>query len=87
MGVLSKDKSEETARSFPDKEELKKSLFKSQGGFCAICNTGIDEERLSDGSYVHLDHKQPFSKDGKSTKENAALTHASCNQSKGNKEY
>jgi hypothetical protein len=71
-------------RAFPDHDgKLKRDLFTAQNGLCTICQNTIDETRISDGSYVHVDHVVPFSKGGASTHDNAALTHAACNQSKG----
>jgi hypothetical protein len=72
------------SRTFPDHDgELRRDLFTSQNGLCTICQNTIDETRITDGSYVHIDHIEPFSKGGTSTRDNAALTHATCNQSKG----
>jgi hypothetical protein len=74
-------------RQFPDSNNLKESLFESQNGLCAICGNEIDRRRLGDGTYVNLDHVKPFSLGGLSTKDNAALAHAACNQSKGSKVF
>ena len=74
-----------TKRMFSHSKILKEQLFHKQNGQCSICGHAIDERRLNDGSYVHLDHVVPFSKGGASSKENAALAHAACNLSKGAK--
>ena len=70
-------------RNFTNTSELKRVLFERQGGLCTICNQTIDRNRLDDGSYVHLDHLHPYAKGGQSTDDNARLTHAACNRSKG----
>ena len=81
--VLASDGSA-VSRAFPDYDgKLRQDLFTAQNGLCTICQDTIDESRISDGSYVHIDHIKPFSKGGTSTRDNAALTHAGCNQSKG----
>lgn len=54
-----------------------------QNGLCNIRNETMDEARIHFGSYAHIDHIHPYSKGGTSTAENAALTHAECNQNKG----
>eukprot|EP00594_Rhizosolenia_setigera_P014879 CAMPEP_0178963618 /NCGR_PEP_ID=MMETSP0789-20121207/15140_1 /TAXON_ID=3005 /ORGANISM="Rhizosolenia setigera, Strain CCMP 1694" /LENGTH=533 /DNA_ID=CAMNT_0020648139 /DNA_START=368 /DNA_END=1969 /DNA_ORIENTATION=+ len=79
------DKDKRDSRNFKNGAKLKKDLYKAQNGRCTICNQTIDPNRLDDGAYVNLDHKIPYSKGGSSTVDNAALTHASCNQSKGNR--
>ena len=63
--------------------ELKQRLFKKQSGLCSICGETIDESRLDDGSYVHIDHIKPLSKGGAATEDNAGLAHAVCNRHKG----
>jgi len=72
-------------RNFKEAELLRRELYIKQDGLCSICYSTIDKNRIDDGNYVHLDHSMPFSKGGSSTKENAALTHAACNMSKGAK--
>lgn len=72
-------------RNFSNVETLKRDLHNAQRGKCAICESTIDERRLDDGDYVHLDHILPWSKGGESSRDNVALTHAACNKSKGAK--
>lgn len=79
------DEDKTDSRNFKDVAKLKIDLYKAQGGRCTICNQTIDRNRLDDGDYVNLDHVMPYSKGGSSTVDNAALTHASCNKSKGNR--
>ncbi|MGK3746583.1 MAG: hypothetical protein ACI8RD_009855 [Bacillariaceae sp.] len=65
--------------------EIIPELFDSQDGICSICNTDIDTNRLNDKSYVHIDHKKAYANGGRTTRDNAQLVHAKCNQSKGAK--
>jgi 5-methylcytosine-specific restriction endonuclease McrA len=46
----------------------------------------MDENRLDETDYVHLDHKQPYSKGGPTNYANAQLVHSICNRSKSNKD-
>ena len=57
-----------------------------QDGKCSECGGAIDERRIDQGDYVHLDHIVPHSKGGPSTPDNAALVHRVCNLKKGAKE-
>ncbi|KAL7576755.1 hypothetical protein ACA910_005670 [Epithemia clementina (nom. ined.)] len=70
-------------RSFSNALALKVDLYEEQKGLCTLCQQSIDRNRLDDGSYVHLDHVIPYSKGGWSGEDNASLTHAACNLSKG----
>jgi hypothetical protein len=65
-------------RSFPRSESMIQTLFVKQSGKCGIC-----KQTMEPGSYVHIDHIQPYSKGGKTVEENGQLVHALCNQSKG----
>ncbi len=60
-------------------QSLKQELYEKQKGCCNLCGQSIDKTRLSDGSYVHLDHIEPYSLGGKSTPDNADLVRAACN--------
>lgn len=71
-------------RSFPP--QLKEELFMAQGGDCGLCQQSIDESRLDEADYVHIDHKKPHASGGPTTRDNAQLVHAACNRSKGAKE-
>ena len=72
-------------RDFPgDRMENVQRRFDSQSGKCPICEEELDHTRLSDGSYVHLDHVLPYSLGGSSVRLNMNLVHQRCNASKGN---
>mmetsp|Transcript_38888 Transcript_38888/g.65383 ORF Transcript_38888/g.65383 Transcript_38888/m.65383 type:complete len:303 (+) Transcript_38888:11-919(+) len=71
------------ARRFSDPDRLRRHLFEQQAGKCSLCGGAIEEGRLDDGSYVHLDHKKQFRKGGPTTADNAGLAHRACNLSKG----
>ena len=58
-------------------------LYESQNGRYNICKTELDEDRLSDGSYVSIDHKEVYANEGQTIPENAQLVDVKCNQSKG----
>lgn len=84
LAVLQKGQPDKASRRrFANTKALRERLFHQQEGMCSICGTGIDQQRLEEGDYVHLDHIVPFSKGGSSMQENAALAHAACNLSKG----
>jgi hypothetical protein len=88
MGVIVKKPSagsQASKRAFVRDEALIQSLFEQQEGKCAICGNGINEESLFDGSLTQLDHIEPWSEGGETEPGNCQLTHAACNQSKGNK--
>lgn len=59
-------------------KEIKEQLF-NDNPYCAICNQKI--EKLED---ANVDHIIAWSKGGKTTLDNAQLTHEFCNKSKGN---
>lgn len=67
----------EFQRSFPS--EWKESLFEKQQGACGICG-----QQILNLSNSEIDHIIPFSRGGKTTPNNAQLTHMHCNRSKGN---
>mmetsp|Transcript_60103 Transcript_60103/g.178202 ORF Transcript_60103/g.178202 Transcript_60103/m.178202 type:complete len:621 (-) Transcript_60103:80-1942(-) len=73
-------------RTFPNITKLRSVLFQNQDGHCSICGGTIEEARLQDGKYVHIDHMVPYSKGGNSNLSNARLTHAACNRWKSDKE-
>lgn len=62
--------------SYKQKEE-----FFKKNNICSICNNVIDS--IDD---ANVDHIIPWSKGGKTTLDNAQITHEFCNKSKGNKE-
>jgi Protein of unknown function DUF262/HNH endonuclease len=71
-------------RSFPP--EWRQRLYAEQNGQCGLCGQSMDESRLDETDYVHMDHKQPFSKGGQTVYANAQLVHSICNRSKSNKD-
>lgn len=71
----------DSRRSFPAK--MKYELFDRQRGLCGLCDQSIDEERLEETNYVHIDHILPHSKGGLTDDTNAQLTHRECNLHKG----
>ena len=70
-------------RTFPS--EWKLELFEDQQGLCGICNQTMDQDRLDDDGYAHIDHIFPHSLGGATERDNAQLTHRTCNLSKGTK--
>ena len=63
------------------REEMEDLLLDRQSGKCYICDEPIDLV-LQRGN-LEIDHIDPFSGDGPDTGNNFALTHLSCNRSKG----
>ena len=57
----------------------KKAVYLEQGGICPMCNKPFKFEEM------HGDHKIPWSKGGKTVKENCQMLCRDCNLSKGNK--
>ncbi|MHC4454042.1 MAG: homing endonuclease associated repeat-containing protein [Planctomycetota bacterium] len=60
-------------------EVLKRDQFRYS--FCG------SSPAIESGVVLHIDHKQPFSKDGKTTLENLQCLCADCNLGKGNKDF
>ncbi|HQI75866.1 MAG TPA: HNH endonuclease signature motif containing protein, partial [Candidatus Latescibacteria bacterium] len=69
------------ALSREQRDELEKRLLSSQSGRCFICNEPIDLT-LQVGQ-LDIDHIDPLIEDGLDAENNFALTHSSCNRSKG----
>lgn len=74
--------------TFRDKDrkydpKIRFSLWKSQGGRCVLTGEPIDARHIYDGSVTHIDHKDPWSKGGQTTVENAQLVFANANLRKG----
>jgi len=63
--------------------KIRFSLWKSQDGRCALTDEPIDARHIYDGSVTHIDHKDPWSKGGPTTVENAQLVFANANLRKG----
>lgn len=60
---------------------LEKRLHSRQGGRCFICDEKLD--LLLHKGQLDIDHIDPLVEDGLDAENNFALTHASCNRSKG----
>lgn len=63
------------------RQQLEARLHARQSGVCFICDKPIDL-KLQKGQ-LDIDHIDPLAKDGLDAENNFALTHASCNRSKG----
>ena len=65
----------------PDQRaEIEPRLMELQNGKCYICDESID---LEISGPLDIDHIKPFSEGGADSANNYALTHQSCNRSKG----
>ena len=71
----------DTERRYDPK--IRFSLWKAQGGKCALTGESIDPRHIYDGTVTHIDHKDPWSKGGQTTEENAQLVFANANLRKG----
>ena len=60
---------------------MMRRLFEVQAGGCYICDEPVDLELHHDD--LQIDHIDPFSEGGPDVANNFALTHSSCNRSKG----
>lgn len=65
--------------SAKEREDLKQKLSKQQGNQCFICDKEIDFRTQP----TDIDHKVALSIGGDDNPSNFAITHASCNRSKG----
>jgi HNH endonuclease len=63
------------------RQRLEKKLFDRQTGRCFICDDPID--LMLQKGQLDIDHIDPLIEDGLDAENNFALTHASCNRSKG----
>jgi 5-methylcytosine-specific restriction endonuclease McrA len=63
------------------RDQLKHRLRDRQNGRCFICDEIID--LVLQKGQLDIDHIDPLIKDGLDSENNFALTHASCNRSKG----
>lgn len=64
-----------------DREVLEARLLDSQSGKCFICDDVIDP--VLHYGQIEVDHIVPLAEQGSDRDDNLALTHASCNRSKG----
>src|SRR5215468_7306784 len=64
-----------------DRSALERRLLDRQSSRCFICDDHID--LLLHQGQLDVDHIVPVSEDGADAENNFALTHASCNRSKG----
>lgn len=76
--------------TFKDKDrnydpKIRFTLWKKQGGKCAITGDDIEARLIYDGQTTHVDHVKPHSKGGETTLENAQLVFASANLQKSDK--
>ncbi|MGH9364825.1 MAG: HNH endonuclease, partial [Thermoanaerobaculia bacterium] len=63
------------------RQRLEKKLFDRQSGRCFICDDPID--LMLHKGQLDIDHIDPLIEEGLDAENNFALTHASCNRSKG----
>lgn len=63
------------------RQKLQQRLHDRQSKRCFICNEPID--LVLDKGQLDIDHIDPLAEDGLDAENNFALTHASCNRSKG----
>ena len=64
-----------------DREQLEQRLHQRQNGHCFICDKQID--LVLHKGQLDVDHIDPLREDGLDAENNFALTHATCNRSKG----
>ncbi len=66
----------------PDQRHaLENRLLERQSGKCFICNRPID--LVLHAGQTDIDHIDPLASEGRDEENNFAITHASCNRSKG----
>ena len=70
-----------TALTDEQRQQLQARLHDTQTGRCFICDQTID--LVLHKSQLDIDHIDPLAEDGIDAEHNFALTHASCNRSKG----
>jgi hypothetical protein len=67
--------------SAEQRKDLEHRLHSQQSGRCFICDEAID--LTLQAGQLDIDHIDPLIEDGLDAEENFALTHSSCNRSKG----
>lgn len=70
-----------SALTEPQRHDLEHRLLSRQNGRCFICDDLID--LTLHAGQLDIDHIDPLAEDGLDAENNFALTHASCNRSKG----
>jgi hypothetical protein len=70
-----------TALSEDQRAQLEHRLLDRQNGRCFICDRPID--LMLHKGQLDIDHIDPLAEDGLDAENNFAITHASCNRSKG----
>jgi len=63
------------------RDALQRRLLDRQGGRCFICDGNID--LVLHRGHLDIDHIDPLAQEGADAENNFALTHSSCNRSKG----
>ena len=69
------------ALTVEDRAKLEQRLVSRQSGRCFICDDPLD--LVLQKGQLDVDHIDPLAEDGLDAKNNFALTHQSCNRSKG----
>ena len=69
--VFDNDEKHLNLRQFDD--NIKRSVYERQGGFCPMCKGTLNENKKWDFSEMEGDHKIPWSKGGKTTEENCQM--------------
>ena len=75
--VLSSDEKFLNLRAFDD--DIKRETYENQGGICPHCGQKFEIEQMD------ADHIIPWSKGGKTVRENCQMLCAECNRKKGNR--
>ena len=75
--VLSGDEKFLNLRAFDD--DIKRETYEKQGGICPHCKQKFEIEQMD------ADHIIPWSKGGKTVRENCQMLCAECNRKKGNR--
>ena len=75
--VLSGDEKFLNLRAFDD--DIKRETYENQGGICPHCGQKFEIEQMD------ADHIIPWSKGGKTVRENCQMLCAECNRKKGNR--